>query len=261
MTEKAATRQPAEARGIRGTISVSEIFGPTVQGEGAVIGKPTVFVRTGGCDYRCSWCDSKFAVLPEFRHTWSRMSPEEIFSEVRRLSPHPILVTLSGGNPALQPFGDLIRLGKAKGYGFTIETQGTLARDWFVELDYLTLSPKPPSSGMETDWEKLARCVEASGSETETIMKVVVFDDRDYAYAKEVGSPLSGGSHVSSGRQRRSPRSGSHRQDGARHRQAPETIRVAHREGSRRWVERCHRAAAASRASLGQQAWGLSFGF
>jgi 7-carboxy-7-deazaguanine synthase len=109
MTEKTATTQPAEGRGVRGTISTSEIFGPTVQGEGAVIGKPTVFVRTGDCDYRCSWCDSKFAVLPEFRSTWRRMSPIEIFYEIKKLSPRPILVTLSGGNPALQPFGSLIR--------------------------------------------------------------------------------------------------------------------------------------------------------
>jgi 7-carboxy-7-deazaguanine synthase len=34
-------------------VRVSEIFGPTIQGEGALIGLPTVFVRTGGCDYRC----------------------------------------------------------------------------------------------------------------------------------------------------------------------------------------------------------------
>ncbi len=186
MTEKTAIAQPAETRGVRGTISVSEIFGPTVQGEGVVIGKPTVFVRTGGCDYRCSWCDSKFAVLPEFRETWRRMSPEAVFSEVKKLSPQPILVTLSGGNPALQPFGSLIRLGKAEGYGFTIETQGTLARNWFADLAYLTLSPKPPSSGMVTDWEKLARCVEAGGPETGTVMKVVVFGEGDYAFAKEV---------------------------------------------------------------------------
>src|SRR5215217_7968799 len=187
MTEKTTTTQPAETRDVWGKISVSEIFGPTVQGEGAVIGKPTVFVRTGGCDYRCSWCDSKFAVLPEFRYTWRRMAPEEVFTEIRKLSPRPILVTLSGGNPALQPFGKLIQLGKAEGYSFTIETQGTLARDWFADLDYLTLSPKPPSSGMETDWEKLVCCVEAGGSKAETVMKVVVFDERDYAYAKEVG--------------------------------------------------------------------------
>src|SRR5215216_5182503 len=131
MTEKTTTTQPAETRDVWGKISVSEIFGPTVQGEGAVIGMPTVFIRTGGCDYRCSWCDSKFAVLPEFRDTWRRMSPEEIIAEVGRLSPSPILVTLSGGNPALQPLGGLIRLGKAAGYRFMIETQGTVAKDWF----------------------------------------------------------------------------------------------------------------------------------
>ncbi|TIT89813.1 MAG: 7-carboxy-7-deazaguanine synthase QueE, partial [Mesorhizobium sp.] len=39
----------------RPAIRVSEIFGPTVQGEGVLIGLPTVFIRTGGCDYRCSW--------------------------------------------------------------------------------------------------------------------------------------------------------------------------------------------------------------
>ena len=48
-------------------IRISEIFGPTIQGEGPLMGRPTVFVRTGGCDYRCRWCDTLYAVLPEFR--------------------------------------------------------------------------------------------------------------------------------------------------------------------------------------------------
>ena len=61
----------------KSAIRVSEIFGPTVQGEGALIGKPTVFVRTGGCDFRCSWCDTLHAVLPAHRHDWSPMTPEE----------------------------------------------------------------------------------------------------------------------------------------------------------------------------------------
>lgn len=188
MKRGATEAQPTRGGSVLGTISVSEIFGPTVQGEGAVIGKPTVFVRTGGCDYRCRWCDSKFAVLPKYRDVWQRMSPEEIFASVKELSPKPILVTLSGGNPALQPLGVLIRLGKAEGYRFAIETQGTVARDWFRDLDYLTLSPKPPSSGMRTDWDKLALCATAGGPGTQTVMKVVVFDDADYAYAKEVSS-------------------------------------------------------------------------
>lgn len=172
----------------RDAIAVSEAFGPTVQGEGAVIGKPTVFVRTGGCDYRCRWCDSKFAVLPEYRDQWRNMSPEEVFSEVERLSGGvPILVTLSGGNPAIQPLGELMRLGHARGYTFALETQGTIHKDWFSELDYLTVSPKPPSSGMKTDWNRLVSCLAAAGYHTRTSLKVVVFDDADYEYAREVG--------------------------------------------------------------------------
>ena len=46
-------------------LPVVEVFGPTIQGEGELAGVPTAFVRFGGCDYRCSWCDSLFAVLPE----------------------------------------------------------------------------------------------------------------------------------------------------------------------------------------------------
>lgn len=169
-------------------IQISEIYGPVIQGEGAVIGKPTVFVRTGGCEYRCVWCDSKFAVLPEHRKEWRRMSAGEIFAEVRELSGKPILITLSGGNPALQPLEELIRIGREAEYTFAIETQGTIARDWFGELDYLTISPKPPSSGMQTDWEKLGRCVESGGESTETLFKVVIFDEKDYAYAREVAA-------------------------------------------------------------------------
>ena len=48
-------------------IRISEIFGPTIQGEGPLIGRPSIFVRTGGCDYRCNWCDTLYAVLPEYR--------------------------------------------------------------------------------------------------------------------------------------------------------------------------------------------------
>jgi len=81
-------------------IPISEIFGPTVQGEGALIGKPTVFVRTGGCDFRCRWCDTLYAVLPTYRHDWSPMTSEEILGRVEQLTGgNPILVTVSGGNP------------------------------------------------------------------------------------------------------------------------------------------------------------------
>lgn len=175
------------------TIRVNEIFGPTIQGEGALIGQPTVFVRTGGCDYRCSWCDTLHAVDSAYRDDWQPMTPASILMQVDILSGgHPLMVSLSGGNPAIQPLGPLIHLGREDGYRFALETQGSIARDWFGDLDLLTLSPKPPSSGMETDWQRLAECVEAAGPATRVAMKVVVFDDADYAYAREVASRYPG---------------------------------------------------------------------
>ncbi|MFD2204583.1 7-carboxy-7-deazaguanine synthase QueE [Kiloniella antarctica] len=169
------------------TIRVSEIFGPTIQGEGALTGVPTVFVRMGGCDYRCTWCDTLYAVDSSFRDKWKPMSASAIMDEVADLSGgKPLLVSLSGGNPAIQPLGCLIDMGHEQGFKFALETQGSVAKDWFSKLDNLTLSPKPPSSEMETNWEILSECVAAAGPDTETIMKIVIFDDEDYAYAKKV---------------------------------------------------------------------------
>lgn len=169
-------------------IRVSEIFGPTIQGEGVVIGQPTVFVRTGGCDYRCSWCDSLHAVDSQFRGSWTPMSVADIWTEIETLSGGvPLMVSLSGGNPAIQPLGDLIEHGHQRGYRFALETQGSIARDWFADLDVLVLSPKPPSSGMETDWHALTDCVaRAKGSKAgpKIVLKFVIFDEADYAYAK-----------------------------------------------------------------------------
>lgn len=170
------------------SIRIAEIFGPTIQGEGALIGVPTVFVRTGGCDYRCVWCDSLHAVDSAYRFEWAPMSASAVMDEVRRLSGgRPLTVTLSGGNPAIQPLGALIALGRAEGYGFALETQGSVAEGWFADLDMLVLSPKPPSSEMKTDWALLQACIDAAKG-APTVLKIVVFDEADYLYAQSVAA-------------------------------------------------------------------------
>ena len=170
---------------MKGGIRISEIFGPTVQGVGPLIGRPTVFVRTGGCDYRCHWCDTLYAVLPEYREEWTLMTPAGILARVEKLSGStPLLVSLSGGNPALQPLTPLMELGHGKGYMFALETQGSVAQPWFAALDWLMLSPKPPSSGMATDWRAFDDCVQAAANGPHCALKIAVFDDADYAYAR-----------------------------------------------------------------------------
>jgi len=169
-------------------LRIAEIFGPTIQGEGAVIGRPTVFVRAGGCDYRCSWCDSLHAVDSAYRHNWTPITAEEIFAEVERLSGGvPLTVSLSGGNPAIQDFAPLIKLGRAKGYGFAMETQGSVAQDWFSSLSTLILSPKPPSSGEHVDWARFDDCITRAGHAAK-VMKIVIFDEADYAWARDAAA-------------------------------------------------------------------------
>jgi 7-carboxy-7-deazaguanine synthase len=171
-----------------GTICISEIFGPTIQGEGALIGRPTVFVRTGGCDYHCSWCDTLHAVERSFRGDWREMTAEEILAQVNILTNgRPLTISLSGGNPAMQPLGGLLTLGKAAGYTFLLETQGSIAREWFADLDILTVSPKPPSSGMTTDWQKLQACIDAAGT-TSVALKMIILDEADFNYARQVSA-------------------------------------------------------------------------
>ena len=166
-------------------VRISEIFGPTIQGEGPLIGRPTVFVRTAGCDYRCAWCDTVYAVLPEYHDQWILMSPPQIMARVNELAgDSSVLISLSGGNPALQPLAPVIALGRRNGHSFALETQGSVSQAWFAELDWLILSPKPPSSGMTTDWNVLQACIEAAQGKPRCVLKIVVFDDADYSYAQ-----------------------------------------------------------------------------
>lgn len=166
------------------TVPVSEIFGPTLQGEGELAGCLSLFIRLGGCDYRCSWCDTLYSVLPEYRQEWKRMSFRTISEQVQRLAPPPIWVTLSGGNPALYDLAELVSSLRALGYRVACETQGSVVREWFRELNMLVLSPKPPSAGKVTSADEVARAL--SFAPENVVLKIVVFDRDDYLYARSI---------------------------------------------------------------------------
>lgn len=79
-------------------IPVIEMFGPTIQGEGAVIGVKTMFVRTYGCDYRCGWCDSAFTWDGSAKDRVTMHTPQEILSGLLELAGENFnCVTISGG--------------------------------------------------------------------------------------------------------------------------------------------------------------------
>jgi 7-carboxy-7-deazaguanine synthase len=168
---------------------VIELFGPTVQGEGMVIGQKTMFVRTAGCDYACSWCDSAFTWDGSGKEEIRMLTAEEIVSELYRLGGETFAhVTLSGGNPALLPhLNELIDALHERDVRVALETQGSRWREWFLRVDELTLSPKPPSSLMTTDWTVLDEIIGRLSEHNRAFsLKVVVFDEIDLQYASEV---------------------------------------------------------------------------
>jgi 7-carboxy-7-deazaguanine synthase len=188
------------------TLPVVEVFGPTVQGEGPEAGVPAYFVRFGGCDYRCSWCDSMHAVDPaEVRANAVRLTVEQIVERLDELPAGPDLVVLSGGNPALLELGALVLALRRAGRRVAVETQGSRWRDWLLDVDRLVVSPKPPSSGMASV-EQLAALhafMDNVNPDSGPVLKIAVFDrgDLDWAAARHRDHPqlplfLSAGTDV-----------------------------------------------------------------
>lgn len=180
------------------------VYGPVFQGEGAMLGLPTLFVRCAGCDYRCSWCDSMYAVDPQkFKHEWKKYSTSDILQQVRELGYPGCWVTLSGGNPALQDLSELVSALQSAGFPVAVETQGTVLPKWFDNVDHIAVSPKPPSSGHNTDPERWAQVVgqmqrlhqrrpifDEHPDVPSMCVKVVVFTELDFSFADFVLSNM-----------------------------------------------------------------------
>lgn len=172
-------------------IPVLEIFGPTIQGEGMLIGQKTMFVRTAGCDYRCHWCDSAFTWDGSAKEEIRQLTAADIWAQLRRIGQDRFShVTISGGNPLLlAALGELVSLLKQENIRTAVETQGSKWQDWLQAIDDVTISPKPPSSGMSTDFSALdqmiARLTEKPDG-NRVSLKVVVFDDEDFRYAQNI---------------------------------------------------------------------------
>lgn len=119
---------------------ISEIF-YSVQGEGTLVGTPSVFVRTSGCNLRCRWCDTPYA---SWRPEGTEMSVEEIVAAVLA---HPTrFVVITGGEPMIaKAMPELLSRLRAAGKHITIETAGTVPPDG-VACDLASLSPKLSNS-------------------------------------------------------------------------------------------------------------------
>lgn len=170
-------------------IPVIEMYGPVLQGEGLLVGRPTWFLRLGGCDYLCKSCDSMHAVDPHLiEQNKEVMSATEIANNVCDSMGDIRLLTISGGNPALWDLEPLVVLMHARGNQLAVETQGTHWKPWLNRVDYLTVSPKGPS--MIDDWEaglsRFRMFLEHTVSSKGMCVKVPVFGESDLQFCEIV---------------------------------------------------------------------------
>ena len=116
---------------------VKEMFGPTLQGEGAHAGRAVVFLRFAACNLDCTGCDTDFSPSGAVR-----MAANEIVARLRELDTgNAARVVVTGGEPTLQWDAELSTAIRGAGFRVHMESNGT--RPLGGPVDWLTVSPKP----------------------------------------------------------------------------------------------------------------------
>ncbi len=145
----------------------------TLQGEGFHTGKAAYFLRIGGCDVGCYWCDAKETWNPDLRKPTDTM---EIVNRVLQRKAQTVVIT--GGEPLMYNLDPLCAELKKKDIQIHLETSGS--HPFSGIFDWITLSPKRKSPPLDAIY---ARANE---------LKVIVFEDEDFLWAEENEKWVSG---------------------------------------------------------------------
>lgn len=160
---------------------VSEVFGPTFQGEGPSLGRRAGFVRLGRCNLACSFCDTPYTWDWE-RHDpateLTRIEVSEIADRVRAM--HVPLVVVTGGEPLLQQTHLVEFLAELHpSHAVEIETAGTLtpSDDLVALVTRFNVSPKLSNSGMPLERRYKPDALRALDRTGKTSFKFVATDE------------------------------------------------------------------------------------
>jgi len=138
----------------------------TIQGEGFHTGKPAYFLRIGGCDVCCSWCDTKVSWDPTI-HPVGKL--EDIVAKVKSFPAKAVVVT--GGEPMLYNLDSLCKTLKELNVELFLETSGShsFSGNW----DWICVSPKKSKPPVQEAYEKADE------------LKIVIDKELDFAWAEE----------------------------------------------------------------------------
>jgi 7-carboxy-7-deazaguanine synthase len=157
--------------------SVLEIF-KSRQGEGLCVGDPQIFVRFGGCNLVCDYCDTPESIPAK---SGQRLTQDDVLSKVRALnSDDPVMsVAVTGGEPLAQaPFlQEFLPQLKAHGFQIYLETNGSLPQALTTVLqhcDWIAMDFKPQSATGRDLWEAHRWFLETAGSKV--FVKMVLTD-------------------------------------------------------------------------------------
>lgn len=144
----------------------------TIQGEGYNTGKAAYFIRIGGCDVGCHWCDVK--------ESWDAnihpLTPvDKIIAGVKEWKAKSVVVT--GGEPLIYNLAGLTRRLKEQGIETFIETSGAyeLSGNW----DWICLSPKKTMAPLQSVYQRAQE------------LKVIIFNQHDFKWAEEQAQKVS----------------------------------------------------------------------
>ncbi len=140
----------------------------TIQGEGKYSGTAAYFIRLGGCDIGCHWCDVKES-WDKFAHPL--LSTEEIINQI----PHEVnLVVITGGEPCMYDLNELTSTLKSKGILINLETSG--AYEIKGGFDWICLSPKKKKQPIKSALRKANE------------LKVIIYNNDDFLFGEEYAS-------------------------------------------------------------------------
>ena len=170
---------------------INDIF-HSIQGEGAYIGVPQIFIRFSGCNIKCAYCDTHIADNQE-------LTVEQVLEKVDKLERGYHSISITGGEPLLQIdfFETLCKELKGRGDKIFLETNGILYNELLRVIDMIdiiAMDVKLPSA-TETSayWEDHKRFLEIS-QKTEVFVKTIVSStvtQQDYEKAVDLVSSVS----------------------------------------------------------------------